>query len=205
MRHSTKKHAAPQLPPASDWRTSDHDEIFKRRVRTREETFHIQNLDPAEPIFSNLELHSASGMSYRTEIRDITTAQYSRSYTDFRINGLGTCKHTEALLLQIARRQPTSLLKRLEQILAPTDPQKTAPPAPVTDPAAHFANRARETPWLGASQPALQILDDSTWDALKNLAAAEALTAADLPEAEAEPLLAAAPESEALAIASGET
>jgi hypothetical protein len=183
-----------------------------------------------------------------------------------------------------------SLLKRLEQILAPTDSQKPSPPAPVTDPAAHFANRAREAlgtrlqhceetwipghdtplllavvdkidpasskkiqalcrenPWPGTSQPALQILDASTWDALKNLAAAgmitiqsraarplipaageplrppltpeqlariatlralaakkhraaEALTAADLPE-EAEPLLAAAREAEAQALA----
>jgi len=105
MKRSTKKHAAPELPPASDWRTSDQDEILKRRIRAREETFRIENLDTAESIFSNFEIHSASGMSYRAEIRDIAAAQYSCTCTDFRINGLGTCKHIEALLLQLARRQ----------------------------------------------------------------------------------------------------
>ena len=35
MKRSTKKHAAPELPPASDWRTSDQDEILKRRIRAR--------------------------------------------------------------------------------------------------------------------------------------------------------------------------
>jgi hypothetical protein len=112
-----------------------------------------------------------------------------------------------------------SLLKRLEQILAPTAPQKTPPPVPITDPAAHFARRTREilgarlqhceetwipgndtpvllavvekpdpaasdkiqsllheTPWPCTSKPALQILDPTTWDALKNLAAAGLIT-----------------------------
>ncbi|MCX6962203.1 MAG: SWIM zinc finger domain-containing protein [Verrucomicrobia bacterium] len=115
MKRSTKKQAAPELPPASDWRTSDQDEILKRRIRAREETFRIENLDSAEPIFSNFEIHSASGMSYRAEIRDIAAAQYSCTCTDFRINGLGTCKHIEALLLHLARRQRAafSAAKRL--------------------------------------------------------------------------------------------
>ena len=43
-------------------------------------------------------------MTYQIEIRDLIDRHFSCSCTDFRINGLGTCKHIEALLLQLARR-----------------------------------------------------------------------------------------------------
>ncbi len=94
----------PALPPPTDWRTTDADELAKRRVRAREERHRITNLDPAHPVFSNFEVRSPSGMTYRAEIRDVASRQFSCSCTDFRINGLGTCKHLEAILLQLARR-----------------------------------------------------------------------------------------------------
>ncbi|MFA7345756.1 MAG: DEAD/DEAH box helicase [Terrimicrobiaceae bacterium] len=96
--------AGPSLPPPTDWRTTDADELAKRRLRAREEKFRITNLDPAHPIFSNFEVKSPSGMTYRAEIRDVASRQFSCTCTDFRINGLGTCKHIEAILLQLARR-----------------------------------------------------------------------------------------------------
>jgi hypothetical protein len=96
-------------------------------------------------------------MTYHAEIRDLATRQFSCTCTDFRINGLGTCKHIEALLLQLARgvldggeldgiqlksgRQ--ALLKRLEQIMASVPTGATAPPPPPSDPAAHFAAAAK--------------------------------------------------------------
>ncbi|NCQ36381.1 hypothetical protein GW813_15165, partial [bacterium] len=43
-------------------------------------------------------------MSYEVEIRDVASRQFSCTCTDFRINGLGTCKHVEAVLLQVSRR-----------------------------------------------------------------------------------------------------
>lgn len=94
----------PALPPSTDWRTTDADELAKRRLRGREERHRITNLDPAHPVFSNFEVQSPSGMTYRAEIRDVASRQFSCTYTDFRINGLGTCKHIEAILLQLARR-----------------------------------------------------------------------------------------------------
>jgi len=96
--------SAPGLPPDSDWRTSDADEIAKRRLRAREERHRITNLDPEQPIFSNFVIRSPSGMTYRAEIRDIPSRQFHCSCTDFAINGLGTCKHIESILLQLARR-----------------------------------------------------------------------------------------------------
>ena len=94
----------PKLPAPTDWRTTDEDELLKRRIRAAEETFRISNLDPAHPVFSNFEVCSSSGMTYHAEIRDIATRQFSCTCTDFRINGLGTCKHIEAVLLRIGRQ-----------------------------------------------------------------------------------------------------
>jgi hypothetical protein len=100
-----KKKSAPSIPPPTDWRTTDADEIAKRRLRAREERHRIENLDPAHPIFSNFAVHSPSGLTYRIEIRDLVARQFSCTCTDFCISGLGTCKHVEAVLLQLARRQ----------------------------------------------------------------------------------------------------
>ncbi len=104
----SKQKKAPRLPPTTDWRTTDADELLKRQLRAKEETFRISNLDAVHPIFSNFEVRSSSGMTYHAEIRDLLTRQFSCNCTDFRINGLGTCKHVEAVLLQLARRERTA-------------------------------------------------------------------------------------------------
>ncbi len=98
------KASEPALPPHTDWRTTDEHEIAKRRLRAREEGYRIKNLDPAHPVFSNFEVRSPSGMIYRAEIRDVATRQFSCTCPDFRINGLGTCKHVEGILLLLERR-----------------------------------------------------------------------------------------------------
>ena len=96
--------SGPALPPPTDWRTTDADELVKRKLRAGQERHRITNLDPVHPIFSNFEVRSPSGMTYRAEIRDLASRQFSCTCKDFRINGLGTCKHIEAILLQLARR-----------------------------------------------------------------------------------------------------
>src|SRR5438093_9126320 len=96
--------ASSALPPPTDWRTTDADELAKRKLRAREERHRITNLDPMHPVFSNFEVRSPSGMTYRAEIRDVASRQFSCTCADFRINGLGTCKHIEAILLLLARR-----------------------------------------------------------------------------------------------------
>jgi SNF2 family DNA or RNA helicase len=92
------------LPPVTDWRTTDAHEILKRQLRAREERPRIVNLDPAHPVFSDFQVHSPSGLDYRVEIRDLASRQVACTCTDFRINGLGTCKHVEAVRLHLARR-----------------------------------------------------------------------------------------------------
>ena len=104
----------PALPPPTDWRTTDAHEHAKRKLRAREERHRITNVDPVHPVFSNFEVRSPSGMTYRAEIRDVASRQFSCTCTDFRINGLGTCKHIEAILLQLARRHRTEFKAALK-------------------------------------------------------------------------------------------
>src|SRR6266851_5301266 len=93
-----------EVPSPHDWRTTDADEINRRRLRAREESFRITNADPAHPIFSNFRVQSASGMTYSVEVRDLRLRLFACDCVDFRINGLGTCKHVEAVLLHLEAR-----------------------------------------------------------------------------------------------------
>src|SRR5688572_22416731 len=103
-RTSRRSTGSPALPPPTDWRTTDADEILKRQVRAREERARIENLDSAHVIFSDFAVRSPSGLTYRVEIRDVARRQFFCTCTDFRINGLGTCKHVEAVLLRQSRK-----------------------------------------------------------------------------------------------------
>ncbi len=67
-----KPDAALKVPAPHDWRTTDEDEINKRRLRAREESFAITNVDARHPIFSNFRVKSGSGLTYSVEIRDDT-------------------------------------------------------------------------------------------------------------------------------------
>jgi superfamily II DNA or RNA helicase len=98
-----KPNSVPQ-PPASDWRTTDQDEIHRRIQRAIDEKHGITNLDPQHPVFSNFRVSSPSGMIYQVEIRDLNERAFSCTCPDFRINGLGTCKHIEATLIWLKRR-----------------------------------------------------------------------------------------------------
>ncbi|MCC7373621.1 MAG: DEAD/DEAH box helicase [Verrucomicrobiales bacterium] len=92
------------LPPNHDWRTSDEDEIERRRLRAREEKFRFENLDPRHPICSNFRVHSPSAQEYEVEVRDPLQRIAICSCIDFRVNGLGTCKHIEGLWMHLRRR-----------------------------------------------------------------------------------------------------
>lgn len=92
------------LPPAHDWRTTDEDETNRRRKRAREESFVIRNRDARHPIYSNFSVGSGSGLTYEVEIREVEQRQFGCTCQDFRKNGLGTCKHVEAVLLQLEAR-----------------------------------------------------------------------------------------------------
>jgi hypothetical protein len=93
-----------QAPSPHNWDTSDEDEINRRRWRAQNENFTITNADPRHPIFSNFSVRSGSGLTYSVEIRDLSGRQFHCDCVDFRINGLGICKHTEAVLMHLQAR-----------------------------------------------------------------------------------------------------
>jgi hypothetical protein len=95
---------AVSVPSPYDWRTTDEDEINRRRSRAETEEFSISNLNAKHPIFSNFAVRSGSGLTYSVEIRDLKQRQFACDCVDFRINGLGTCKHVEAVLLHLQAR-----------------------------------------------------------------------------------------------------
>ncbi len=103
-----KKIARPQdeikLPAATDWRTSDSDERNRRLLRALDEKPKIKNLTPEHPVYSNFDVQSPSGMTYEVELRSIEPRRTYCTCTDFRINGLGTCKHVEAVILYLQSR-----------------------------------------------------------------------------------------------------
>jgi hypothetical protein len=82
-----------KLPSIHNWRTTDEEEIAKRRYRARTESLRVRNLDPRFPIFSNFAVKSGSGLTYTVEIRSVSQRRFSCDCVDFRINALGTCKH----------------------------------------------------------------------------------------------------------------
>src|SRR5437016_12742159 len=125
------KSAASQLqaPSSHDWRTTDEDEINRRRVRAQTEEFRVTNSQPRHPIFSNFRVRSGSGLSYSVEIRDLRQRQFACDCVDFRINGLGTCKHVEAVLLHLEGR-----FRRLFRAAAKNGtPRLDIVPDPVSD------------------------------------------------------------------------
>ncbi|MDR1011645.1 MAG: hypothetical protein LBM04_11095, partial [Opitutaceae bacterium] len=93
-----------RLPAATDWRTTDQDEINRRILRAREEKFAIRNLTPRFPVFSDFEVQSQSGMTYTVELHSVAPGRRAVhcNCVDFQINGLGTCKHAEAVLAHLA-------------------------------------------------------------------------------------------------------
>jgi hypothetical protein len=100
------KNASAQIvvPSPHNWRTTDQDEINRRRQRAQTEEFRISNTDARHPIFSTFRVRSGSGLTYSVEIRDVRQREFACDCVDFRINGLGTCKHIEAVLLHTQAR-----------------------------------------------------------------------------------------------------
>lgn len=92
------------IPHPYDWRTTDADEINKRRLRAHTEAPRVTRLDRRHPIFSNFRVGSNSGMTYDVEIRSLSQSLFSCTCVDFRTSGLGTCKHVEATLLYLEAR-----------------------------------------------------------------------------------------------------
>src|SRR5215470_10480185 len=96
----------PPLPPG--WRTSDDHEINLRRWRGRTEILSVKAAEPDHPYFGTFRAQSASGGSYDVEIRSLNALANSCGCIDYRVNGLGTCKHIEGTIEAMARGRAKS-------------------------------------------------------------------------------------------------
>jgi len=115
------------VPADHNWRTTDEDEINRRRARAQTEEFQIANTNSNHPVFSNFRVKSGSGLTYSVEVRDVGQRLFACNCVDFRINGLGTCKHVEAVLFHLEgrfkrlfRAAATNPSPRLDVVLDPS-------------------------------------------------------------------------------------
>src|SRR5215831_8649262 len=96
----------PSLPPG--WNTSDDHEITLRRWRGRTEILSVKALEPDHSYFGTFRAQSASGGSYEVEIRSFDGLANSCGCIDYRVNGLGTCKHIEGTIAAMGRGRAKS-------------------------------------------------------------------------------------------------
>src|SRR6266403_3097718 len=96
----------PALPPG--WHSSDDHEITLRRWRGRTEILSVKALEPDHPYFGTFCAQSASGGSYEVEIRSLNELINSCGCIDYRVNGLGTCKHIEGTIAAMSRGRAKS-------------------------------------------------------------------------------------------------
>jgi len=96
-----------QLPAQQDWRSSDQQELARRRIRALENPPAIRNLCPEDKIHSTFEVSSADSLrTYHVEIIDLSEELFHSTSPDFAMSGLGTCKHTEAVRYHLRKRLP---------------------------------------------------------------------------------------------------
>src|ERR1700724_153333 len=103
-RHARKARAVLDRPVVQGWRTTDEDEIALRRWRGRTEIVAIEALESEHPIFGTFRIRSGTGGSYEVEIRNLDGFTNSCGCIDYRVSGLGTCKHIEGVLAALRRR-----------------------------------------------------------------------------------------------------
>jgi len=96
----TKKRTPPAI---QGWRTSDKDEIERRRQRGAVEACQIEAVTNDHLFYGAYQLRSGNGGRYTIEIRSLAEPINSCNCPDHTVNRLGTCKHVEAVLHTIAK------------------------------------------------------------------------------------------------------
>src|SRR3989338_8496962 len=94
---------SPKIP--SGWNTTDEDEVRRRVLKAETEPMTVTNMNPENIYFSNFAVHSKGGQPYQVEIRSLSDRINSCSCPDYDVNGLGTCKHIEKVLLTLQKKK----------------------------------------------------------------------------------------------------
>ena len=113
------RRALKKKPRFVGWMSTDELEIERRKIRAQQETFSFQPLEPEQPFFGALQVQSGEGgRSYRVEVCSLSGLENSCQCPDYRVNGLGTCKHIEAVLAQL-RKGRAKLFDRQARLGSP--------------------------------------------------------------------------------------
>ncbi|HEC12494.1 MAG TPA: DEAD/DEAH box helicase [Acidiferrobacteraceae bacterium] len=99
-KRSTRKQTTPSF---QGWRTSDQDEIERRRQRGAVEPGRIETVAGGDPFYGDYRVRSGNGGCYEVEIRSLAKPINSCGCPDHAVNRLGTCKHVEAVLCKVAK------------------------------------------------------------------------------------------------------
>lgn len=105
----TNRRKIPAKPQFSGWKTTDEDEIARRRLRASSETMKIEAMEPDHPIYGTFSAKSFKArfenLSYFVEIRSLSDFRNSCTCPDYSVNSLGTCKHIEGVLAHIQKNR----------------------------------------------------------------------------------------------------
>ncbi|MCX7699965.1 MAG: DEAD/DEAH box helicase [Gemmataceae bacterium] len=95
------------------------EQIDIRRQRAKEGTFHIQKLG-RNRIFSDYQVvNPTTGGQYRVSIRGFDIGDNTCTCPDFKSNTLGTCKHIEAVLKNLADEAGPNIRRRKAAVTQP--------------------------------------------------------------------------------------
>jgi SNF2 family DNA or RNA helicase len=105
-RHTARaRQVLDRKPRAQGWRSTDEEEVERRRQRAAAEPVDIEAAEARHLVFGTYQVGFPTGGLYRVEIRALSERVNSCSCPDHRINRLGTCKHVEAVLAWLLRRR----------------------------------------------------------------------------------------------------
>lgn len=96
-------------PVFQGWNSTDAEEAERRRWRGLADITAVDALEPAYPYFGTFRVRSATGGAYEVEIRSLAVRENSCGCPDWRVNGLGTCKHIEGVLETLRRKGKAAL------------------------------------------------------------------------------------------------
>lgn len=106
------RRALERTPVFRGWKTTDQEEIQRRRLRASLEPVTVERLEPQQAFYGTYRTRSPNGAaSYVVEIRSLTELNNSCECPDYRVNGLGTCKHIEAVLSGLRDGQTRSFAR----------------------------------------------------------------------------------------------
>src|SRR3954469_23785399 len=94
------------------WPAPAQAQIHRRRQRAAVEPLAVEALEPDHPVFGAFRVSSETGSAYEGEIRSLYEHNNSCGCPDYEVNGLGTCKHIEAVLARVRGSRKTRLSPR---------------------------------------------------------------------------------------------